>query len=213
MGSGLAYAADRECAALELKLQKEQSIILEREKELSEKVGEERERFEQEELDRLIIRHHASIEAFNLKLEAFKNTCGKQLSKKRKPAATSKAVTVKKTPPAKAITQETEVSSKSEPSPVKTKSGTNSAEEVAASDELIKTLKGYYIQAGAFKNRAIAERFIGRLEKRGYTPLLIARPYVHAVWVGPFENYKDANTAKETLLTKYKVDGYLIRFK
>lgn len=66
MVSGSAWAADSACDALEQKLQREQAIILEREKELSEKVGEEREKFEQDELDRLIIRHHASIEAFNL---------------------------------------------------------------------------------------------------------------------------------------------------
>ena len=214
MGAGSAFAANEQCDALEQKLQREQAIILEREKELSVKVDEEREKFEQDELDRLIIRHHASIEAFNLKLEAFKKTCGKRLSKtKKKPAASAKTVTSKKVAPAKVITPKTKVTSETLTPSTRAVNGTNPAEEVAASDELIKTLKGYFIQTGAFKNKAIAERFIRRLEKRGFTPTMIARPYVHAVWVGPYASHKEAKEAKEMLLTKYRVDGYIIRFK
>lgn len=201
MVNGSAWAADSECDALEQKLQREQAIILEREKELSEKVGEEREKFEQDELDRLIIRHHASIEAFNLKLAAFKKTCTKRIAKKSKSAKTKRVLTTQKP----VTTEKTVEAGKP--------GGINAAEDIATSNELIKTLKGYYIQTGAFKNIAIAERFQKRLVKRGYTPTMIVRPYVYAVWVGPYETYKEATAAKETLLTQYRIDGYIIRFK
>ena len=126
---GFNNAIADECAETELKLQKEQAIILERESELSAKVNANRERvekFEQDDLERLIERHHASIAAFNLKLAAFKKSCGTHLSKKTKPSTTTKTattqtVTSKMVQPAKVITPKTEPFSEAKVVPATTK--------------------------------------------------------------------------------------------
>jgi len=233
IAGGFSSAAANECDEVELKLQKEQEIILEREHELSEKVEESKEKFEQDELSRLIQRHHTSIKIFNAKLAAFQKECGRKIiMKKKKPTpkiaakkipppvkvsaqaktSTAKVIPVKKSP-SKNEAAKIEPSETAKDAPEKNKRAVNPAEDVAASDELIKTLHGFFIQVGAFKNKGIAERFIKRLEKRGFTPTMITRTYVQAVWVGPYETYKEVNAAKEMLLTKYRVDGYIIRFK
>jgi cell division septation protein DedD len=186
----LAVAED-DCAVREERLAREQAVILEREKELSGKVTQEKSTFEQSELEHLVERHHTSIEAYNLKLDAFKLEC----INGSKPA-------VKKGAKRKVKTE-----------PVKQAIGSHPAEEVAASDELIKTLHGHFIQAGAYKNHSNATYWQKRLKKAGMAGLIITRPYVYALWIGPYQSAADATVAKERLLKDYKIEGYLIEFK
>jgi len=266
--------AATDCEKLEKSLQREQFVITEREKELTHKVESEKESFSEEEMDRLIARHHASIKRFNLKLESFEDACraylaskpkddrGKQASRitrvendtgqpttkaveieTKEEATAEEAVTESETPaqptkPQPAESQSTEPQSiATEPATteaaeskqpkavdkpaakprravrVRKAGGTMPAEEVAASDALIATLKGRYIQVGAFKEARMAKRMIRLLERNGYKYIKITRPYVYAIWVGPYETYKEAKAAKEKLLNVNKLDGYIIRFK
>jgi len=179
-----AIAAEK-CATWEKKLKHEQFIIMEREDELTFKTKKEQDKFERKELGRLIERHHASIEAFNIKLDEFNQKC-------QKASKTAK-------------TQQQRVPRRP--------GGIMPEEEVAASDALIKTLKGYYIQVKAAKRRAVVDDAQKRLNKNDFETIIITRPYIYAIWVGPYENRMAAKAAKETLLTDLKYDGYLIRFK
>ncbi len=175
--------ADERCAAWEERLKREQAIILERENELSRKVKEDQDRFEQAELERLIERHHASIEAFNLKLDDFNRSCRQKKGAKGETAKARKP------------------------------GGVHPEAEVQASNELIKTLTGYFIQAGAFKRHGNAINLQRHLAKREIESLIITRPYVYAVWVGPYEDRKSAKAAKKMLSSDYQIEGYIIHFK
>ncbi|MES0372480.1 MAG: SPOR domain-containing protein [Mariprofundaceae bacterium] len=184
--------AANKCAAWEKTLKKEQYIILEREEELSLKTKKNKAKFDdQEELERLIERHHASIESFNLKFDDFNRTCKKRRASTGKLKTVSKAVKPKE----------------------KVIRGIMPPEEVAASKALISTLKGYYIQAAAFKRRVITDANQERLNKNGYETVVITRPYIYALWVGPYSNRTDAKAAKEAILNDFRMDGYLIRFR
>ncbi|MDX8403420.1 MAG: SPOR domain-containing protein [Mariprofundaceae bacterium] len=188
-----------QCASWGKKLKKEQYIILEREKELSLKTKKEQAKFsDQEELERLIERHHASIEAFNLKLDDFNRTCKK-----------SRSATGKAKPVIRSVKQKKPQQKRN----IQKSSGVMPEIEVAASKKRIKTLKGYYIQIAAFKHRAIADDNQKNLENNGFETLMITRPYVYALWVGPYEDRREAKAAKATLVNDFKMDGYLIRFK
>jgi len=200
--------AAEKCSAWELKLKQEQRVIMEREAELSLRTKENKSKFDQKELERLIDRHHASIEAFNMKLDDFKKKCAKRSTTKKSTKSAHKQIKSTTQPVTTHKPDTTQQQSASNKSRVTTPEA-----EVAASDELIKTLKGRYIQVGAFKRRVLADRTQQRLEKMGFESIIITRPYVYALWVGPYESYKAAKVAKETLLNDYKMDGYLIRFK
>ncbi len=195
MAGSLNAVAAEACATWEKKLKQEQFIILEREQELTLKTKDEKEKFDQKELDRLIERHHASIERFNMKLDDFNQKCKK-----------SNKVTVRSVTPQDAVKAGSKRTTRAP-------GGAMPEEEIAASDALIKTLKGRYIQVGAFKKRAIAESNRKRLKRGGYEAILITRPYVYALWAGPYQSYKEAKEAKEALLNDFKLDGYIIRFK
>lgn len=195
IGSVSATAAEK-CSTWEKKLKREQYIILEREAELSLKTKKNQAKFsDQEELERLIERHHASIGTFNLKLNDFNRTCRKSRASTGKTKPSIRSVKVQNPDMAKQ----------------KTVRGTMPPEEVAASKTLIRTLKGYYIQAAAFKRRVIVDANQERLNEKGYETVVITRPYIYALWVGPYETRTDAKAAKETLLNDFKMDGYLIR--
>jgi len=180
------------CSTFEKKLKREQFIIVEREKELSQKIKKGHDKFEQAELNRLIERHHASIERFNQKLEGFNKKCIKKVVSKRKTAKLKK---------------QTKQNRKNQ------QSKTNPEADVQASRMLIKTLKGYFIQAGAFKRYTNATNLQTRLTKEKIDSLILTRPYVYALWVGPYQNRQTASVAKATLLKNYKIDGYIIHFK
>lgn len=197
IGSISATAAEK-CSVWEKKLKREQYIILEREAELSVKTKKDQAKFsDQKELERLIERHHSSIEAFNMKLDDFNRKCRKSRTSTAKTKPVIRSVKAQK--PDKAQQKMT--------------SGTMPPEEVAASKALIRTLKGYYIQVAALKRRTIADANQKQLNKKGFETLIITRPYIYALWVGPYEDRKAAKAAKETLLNDFKMDGYLIRFR
>jgi len=207
MVTSIDATAAGKCANWEKKLKQEQFIIMEREKELTIKTKEDEEKFDQKELGRLIERHHASIETFNIKLDDFNRACGKATNSKTKPGAKKKLIATAKKP---AVQKTAKSEQKTR---TRNMAGTTSPEDVAASDKLITTLKGRYIQIGAFKRKVIAEANMKKLGRKGFESIMITRPYVYAIWVGPYESYKAAKTAKEKLLTELKFDGYLIRFK
>ena len=201
MAGSMNAAAAGKCAISEKKLKQEQFIILEREQELTLKTKDNKEKFDQKVLERLIERHHASIERFNMKLDEFNQNCKKSNSSKKSARVTVKSITPEDTSQAK---------------PERTTRGSGGVmpeEEIAASDALIKTLQGRYIQIGAFRRKVIAEANQKKLSRKGFESIMITRPYVYAVWVGPYESYKEAKAVKESLLTELKFDGYIIRFK
>ncbi|MDX8395799.1 MAG: SPOR domain-containing protein, partial [Mariprofundaceae bacterium] len=116
-------------------------------------------------------------------------------------------------PTKKTVATAPKLESKKTSALVKTHSPTIKPDKVLASDKKIRSLHGYFLQIGAFKSPRLTKLTVKKLTAKGFNTQVIARQYINAVWVGPYESRNDVKNAKEALITDHGYDSYIIRLK
>lgn len=69
---------------------------------------------------------------------------------------------------------------------------------------------GYYIQLGAFKDRAKAKALVERVRKSGWSAHIEPRNHLHAVWSGPMTSREKAVQRLQQINKAMHIKGFII---
>lgn len=71
---------------------------------------------------------------------------------------------------------------------------------------------GFYIQVGSFKNKEGAQRVVEQLRSHSWSTVVVPRgDSMHAVQVGPYPNRPATMKAREGLLEREKLQGFIVQ--
>ncbi len=97
---------------------------------------------------------------------------------------------------------------------VQAKDSTQHARPIQARPHPVQPKGTYYVQTGAFKDKARASRLAADINRRGWAATVVQKPgHLYAVWVGPKANRSLARTLQETLKQRLNLKGFIIQQK
>ncbi len=71
--------------------------------------------------------------------------------------------------------------------------------------------RSYYVQIGAFEEKARAQGMTDHLKKRGWSVRVFKKRALHAVWIGPKETHEEAEKLLKTIQIKLKYTGFIVQ--
>lgn len=78
----------------------------------------------------------------------------------------------------------------------------------------IQTADGYYVQLGAFKEKARAQGQVDQLKHFGWNAIVYRKSNaLFAVWAGPKANRSDAQSLRKAIEVKMKSRGFIVHHK
>jgi len=80
-------------------------------------------------------------------------------------------------------------------------------------EKAVVTLGAYYIQAGAFREKTLAQKLVNRIKENGWNAVIVPRSELHAVWVGPENSRSDVKNLQKSILRTLKIEGFIVQKK
>ncbi|MDX8406039.1 MAG: SPOR domain-containing protein [Mariprofundus sp.] len=82
--------------------------------------------------------------------------------------------------------------------------------KTATASTTVRPAAGYYIQFGAFRELARANKLADRLRHLGWKPQIVIRNKLHIVWVGPESSQAKAERLHATISKKMSNRGFIV---
>jgi len=71
--------------------------------------------------------------------------------------------------------------------------------------------RSYYVQIGAFEEKARAQGMTDHLKKRGWSVKVFKKRALHAVWIGPKATHEEAEKLLKAIQVKLKYTGFIVQ--
>lgn len=69
----------------------------------------------------------------------------------------------------------------------------------------------YYVQTGAFKEKALAQKLVGKMKKHGWDAVIVPKSGLHAVWVGPKNSRDGIEGLQKSINNTLKIKGFIVQ--
>jgi len=69
----------------------------------------------------------------------------------------------------------------------------------------------YYVQAGAFKEEALARKLVSKMKEHGLNAIIVPKSALHCVWVGPKNSRDSIETLQKNIERTLNIKGFIVQ--